>query len=61
MNSAHKIYAAFCHPSRGDHMPLVGLAIVFVIAPFAIAFGVFADVMVVDTSAPVVRELVVPK
>ncbi len=61
MNSAATLYRAFCHPSCGDHMPLVGLAIVFVIAPFAIAFGVFADAMVVDTSAPFVRELVVPQ
>ena len=60
MNSGHKIYRAFCHPSCGDHMPLVGLAIVFVIAPFAIAFGVFADAMILDTRPPVVAELRVP-
>lgn len=60
MNSAASFYKAYCHPSRGDTMPLVGLAIVFVIAPFAIAFGVFADAMILDTRPPVVAELRVP-
>lgn len=59
MISAASLYRAYCHPSRGDAMPLVMIAIIYVIAPFAIAFGAFTDAMVVDTSAPHVRELVV--
>lgn len=60
MISAASLYRAYCHPSRGDAMPLVMLAIIYVIAPFAIAFGAFTDALILDTRPPVVAELRVP-